>query len=454
MRYVGKISKVNYYGNTYYNFEAKAYIDDRGKINRASESQVLDDIRGCHPDWNYDQIDRRDRNKITIWVWNNVGNAVLDELSDGQKLIWDLDLNQNVELRRDQRGFTTVEDYTVETDFESIDSVFPVIREDYETVTGELNRKLTESKNSIDQWIENRFGVRNLTDYNGEDTDTVVEALNALFPDFNNPNYGEIYGDRDRTSAYLLKYGFAYTYLYKSLYNKIFELMDDDEKADVLSIGCGAKIDMAGLKLALLETNREKAAYYGIDLNDWTDNNNTNFCMFPDQGCFDAVNIVDFLERENDTYNSINSNIIIFPYSMSELVDAGVPWESVLNNLPGRLTSDKIYIAANIRSGGNEETDRRSFSELIARMTRAGYQQEGATIEVRGIDGTIYINETDDGGRLSETLNIGRTGDGTETVAGYLKSIKEYNNDIKCNAILGTKYIRYNIAKFTRGNEA
>ncbi len=446
MKYIGMISE----NNGYYNFLVKAYIDNRGKINMASPTQFLDDIRECHPDWNLGNVVFR--NQITLWVLAGMGNDSLDELADGRKVIWDLDLNQNVELRVDQQGFTTVGDYTDETDFVGIDSVFPVVREDYETVTGELRTKLTDSKNNINQWMENEFGVRNLADLNGEDTNHVVEEVNNLFPDFNDPDYGEIYGNPYRTSAYMLKYGFAYTYLYKSIYNKIFELMDDNERVDVLSIGCGSKIDMIGLKLALLDTNREKAAYYGIDLNDWTDNNNYNFCMFPEQGCFDAVSIIDFLERENNRYNSINSNIIIFPYSMSELVEAGEPWRVVLDNLPERLTSDEVYIATNIRSSGNEGEDIGNFSNLVDRMAEAGYQQEGAIVEVRGIDDLNYISETEDGRQLSEALNIGSTRDGVETVAGYLGSIKDYDREIRCNAITRTGYIRYNIVKLTRRN--
>ena len=451
MRYIGSIVR----NQGYYNFVVNEYIDERGKINTASETQVLDDVRTCHPDWDCSQIEYA--KQIAIWVaYNAGGNEALDELSDGRKTIWNLDLDQNIELRRDNKGFTTVNDYTAEDDFEEIGSVFPVRREDFETVADALNEKLRNAKTIIQEWIaeqEREYGVDSLADLTGEDLTDFINKANGLFPDFNNNNYGEIYGDAARTAAYLLKYVFAYTYLYKCLYRDIIGLMDEDEEIDVLSIGCGSKIDMAGLKLALLDTDRESAAYYGIDLKDWTNINGLNYCLFPDQGCFNAVDIIVFLRRENNPYNSIKSNIILFPYSMSELVEAGEPWNVVLDELPNRLMSDRVYIAANIRSGENETPDSEAFSRLIEAMENAGYILQDL-IEVRGINTERKIYKLrEDGSMLAQALNIGTTRAGVETIAGYLSSIKSIDKRIKCNAITGTEYIRYNIAKFIKEDE-
>ncbi len=447
MRYVGYIEM----NGGFYNFKVNHYIDGRGKINQASPSQVRDDMENR---LDCTSIMDRAENQITIWVLRDEGNEALDQLSDGQKLIWNLDLN-NVTLRSDNSGFTTVTDYTAVDDFEDISSVFPVLIDDFGTVTDELADKLMNARGIVENWIaekQTQYGVNNLRDLDGENKNIIVTELNNLFPDFDNPNYGEIYGNPYRTAAYLYKYGFAYTYLYKSMYRDILNLMDADENINVLSIGCGAKLDMAGLKLALLDTNREEAAYYGIDLNDWTNNDNENFCLFNEQGCFEVVNIIDYLTREINNYNAIKENIIVFPYSMSELVDAGEPWNTVLERLPGRLVSDIVYIASNIRAGRNEESDERAFSQLIEAMRNAGYVPQEPIIMVRGIENTMYISNEEDGRSLSDALHIGDTNDNEDTVAGYLKSIKNIDDRIKCNALVGTKYIRYNVARFIRNN--
>ncbi len=460
MKYVGIIQKKqgNSLNTWFYNFIVMEYIDDkRGIIRKASDRQIFDDIKRYCPKYyneNRSKLDKcSDNNQITIWVKAGNSNEGLDELADGRKLVWNLNLENNVELRVDKLGLTTVKDYTWDNDIDEINSSFLIARDNYEKVTGELKRKLVDSKSQIEQWIqrkEKEYSVK-IHSISSKVNKEVVEKINELFPDFNKPNYVEIYGDPDRTAAYLLKYGFAYTYLYKSIYKNIMELMDENEKIDVLSIGCGARIDMLGLKLAILDTNKEKAAYYGIDLNDWTDNNKTNFCLFPQEGCFEEADITDFLGRDNNTYNHINSNIILFPYSMSELVDNVIAWNSVLNNLPARLTSKNVYVATNIRSYGNEEKDEKSFLGLVSKMEEAGYRRMGDICSVRGIDGVANICDTEEGKKLAEALNIGSTKDNEETVAGYLQSIKRYDkNNIKCNPILSADYIRYNIAKFTK----
>ena len=449
MIYVGLIEKED----GYYNFKVRHFIDERGKINEASPCQVkndMEDYQDCS------SIEDCFAARITIWVLNSEGNERLDQLADGRKLIWNLDPN-NITLRGDRKAFTTVTNYTAEENFREISSVFPVKKENFESVTDELLGKLNIARGKIEEWIEEKqrqYGVNNLADLEGEYKKAIVTDVNNLFPDYNNSEYGRIYGDIYKTAAYLYKYGFAYTYLYKSMYRDLFALMHEDEEIKVLSIGCGAKIDLAGLKLALLDTSRNWAAYHGIDLNDWTNNDSTNFCLFPDQGCFEEGNIIEILNRENVSYNDIEENIIVFPYSMSELVDADEPWSAVLNNLPGRLISDRVYIASNIRLRDNERIDDNAFSQLIGAMNNAGYELQEPVTSVRNINNPMYyISDIDDGGKLADALKIGTTRDADTTVAGYLQSIKNIDESITCNAITSTKYISYNIAKFIRNNE-
>ena len=445
MRYIGSIS--NNMG--YYNFNVKSFINEMGKICKVSGNQVLDDVRDSHSDWDYGQI--KYGNEITIYVDKSEGNDDLDRLSDGRKLVLNIDLDNSIQMRRDKQGFSTAKNYTGVNQFEDLNEVFQVKRDDYEKVIIELNDKIRKARDTVERWMEMKkqdYGVDDLRSLEGDKKASIVSDINDLFPDYNNPGYGEIYENNEKTAAYFLKYTYAYTYLYKSLFGDIFRLMGEDEPIDVLSIGCGSKVDMAGLKLALLDTNREKASYYGIDLNDWTKN---DYCLFKDQGCFDVVNIKDFLRTDDNDYNAIKSNVVIFPYSMSELADVKEPWEVLLNELPKRLKSNTIYIASNIRSGDNEKKDESCFKELIEAIEAEGYVLQQPIILKRGIERVSYIKETEDGIVLYRELNIGSTNSSEDTVAGYLQSIKNIDTKgISCNATTGASYIRYNIAKFSK----
>jgi hypothetical protein len=118
------------------------------------------------------------------------------------------------------------------------------------------------------------------------------------------------YADPFVQKLYILKYYWAYMCEYRTLYRKLIPLLEG-AAANVIAIGCGSEVDLAGLFFASNQSTASK--YHGYDLVNWSIKP-----TFPGisrgftEGCASQLN-----ENANT-----DANIVIFPKSLGDISDS------------------------------------------------------------------------------------------------------------------------------------
>lgn len=137
----------------------------------------------------------------------------------------------------------------------------------------------------------------------------------------------------------------------------------------VLSIGCGAMLDLVGFYYALREQkglNKCTPYYYGVDLVDWQ--------------C-EATKLIDNvkfirggIENIDFVFDDIMSiDIIFFPKSISEISKNSL--NSFVNNMSGYSLNNKIYIINSRRGISTSDSDR--ASNLVLNIEQQlGYRKQ------------------------------------------------------------------------------
>lgn len=114
---------------------------------------------------------------------------------------------------------------------------------------------------------------------------------------------------------YHLRYTYAYTYEYYVMYDHALRLLEPSEQPlSVLSVGCGALTDYAGLRKRL-GTGKRKIDYTGIDLIDW------KYKAEPDEGDHVVVRTGIRASQYFRDVECLDSDIFMFPKSISEMDD-------------------------------------------------------------------------------------------------------------------------------------
>jgi hypothetical protein len=153
------------------------------------------------------------------------------------------------------------------------------------------------------------------------------------------------YTQEKNQQLYLLRYFPAYLTEYKYLYKKIIE--DTHlESINVLSIGCGSFIDFYGLIFAIkfysVYLPYIPVKYIGIDVIDW---------KYKDDFSNQKVSFVcDSIENFR-LNNPDDTNVLIFPKSLSELSDDVL--DSFISNISiTEFISKRIYVISSVMNKG------------------------------------------------------------------------------------------------------
>ena len=78
------------------------------------------------------------------------------------------------------------------------------------------------------------------------------------------------YSDKWNRGAYALRYFYAYIFEYINMFMDLLDMKMPEEELNILSIGCGAKIDAWALQEALkIQGIKKRVRYTGIDKEDW-----------------------------------------------------------------------------------------------------------------------------------------------------------------------------------------
>lgn len=191
-------------------------------------------------------------------------------------------------------------------------------------------------------------------------------SIQKAFSDRWNPDYS----NKIHRAFYLLKYVVPYCVEYREIYRNILQDISTDHNISILSIGCGAMLDLIGFYYAnsvndISPLSRQihilytihNTYYHGIDITDWKTSQeyslNSNKVIFT---CNDIKDIT-------PDGNTKPYNIIIFPKSISD-----IPLESIENfirALPGNKLSSRLCLVLSKRGAS---IDDRHNAEHICRI--------------------------------------------------------------------------------------
>lgn len=158
---------------------------------------------------------------------------------------------------------------------------------------------------SIKDYLESIFN-----DFSSEvlaSQDSLCNLKNLSFAAGKIPDYSQ----RAIQQYYLLRFGYAYCYLYKYNLKKSLRGLLERDSLSILSIGCGNFLDYRAF--CMFDTNDEiKVKYTGVDLIDW----NYKPPIRQDDN-------LDFIQSDFsawlDDQDSFNYDIIFFPQSVCEI---------------------------------------------------------------------------------------------------------------------------------------
>jgi len=196
------------------------------------------------------------------------------------------------------------------------------------------------------------------------DNEVLCDLKGLSFKGGNLPDYTQEINQQ----LYLLRYFPAYLTEYKYLYKKI--VRDTClESINVLSVGCGSFIDFYGLLFAI-ESYADSSSdipikYIGIDVIDWKYKNNLNN---------QNVNFVcDSIENFKFN-NPDDTNVLIFPKSLSELSDDVLDsFVSIISDT--KFSSKRIYLISSIMNI-MFTVDEAKYKKIINAFQNIGYTYE------------------------------------------------------------------------------
>lgn len=156
---------------------------------------------------------------------------------------------------------------------------------------------------------------------------------------FNSSNIPD-YNEEIIQQYYLLRYIPAYLVEYYKIYEDALNKEFLDDKLNVLSVGCGAGIDLVAAHYVMKSSkNNIKLRYTGLDIVNW---NYWEDC--DEEAYFIKDNICNLSKLDEEEYN-----VIIFPKSIGEFsVDEFNNLKSCISNT--NFISDKIMIIASMRN--------------------------------------------------------------------------------------------------------
>lgn len=177
---------------------------------------------------------------------------------------------------------------------------------------------------------------------------TLCDLKSVNFSQDNIPDYHDVHLQQ----YYLLRYAYAYAFEYKKIYETLLRRMQSDPLYDfswqnvirVHSIGCGTMLDYWALARVLEQAGRSETIidYTGIDLVDWRDRMPARRW---DRVTFRHRDVIEELSG----YSSLDSDIFIFPKSISEFSDeAFAALCNLFQNKP--ISSDVFCILISLRS--------------------------------------------------------------------------------------------------------
>lgn len=167
------------------------------------------------------------------------------------------------------------------------------------------------------------------------------------------------YERKEIQQYYFLRYFYAYFLEYHYIYKKI-----NLKKFNVLSIGCGAYVDLAGLYY-VAGKEKERIEYYGVDRVDWNYKEgleNANLC------CFFHGTLDSYLED----FDISDHNVFIFPKSI-ECLNISRFIEKIRQTTFKEKT---IYLVLNGMEK-NFESDEEKLDVLSRAFSDVGYRESG-----------------------------------------------------------------------------
>lgn len=173
------------------------------------------------------------------------------------------------------------------------------------------------------------------------------------------------YGRLEIQSLYILKYFYAYLLEYKSIYDSI-----GLDHYNVLSVGCGAYIDLLGL---LLSHPQKTVSYYGVDKKKWFLGDFVKErCGLMDKISFFEKDFVDFLKDKENENTMKKINVIIFPKSI-EYMDSS-EWKNLFPNID--FQEKEMFLVMNAMDR-DFDMDESKLDYLKDLFTRKGYEVKG-----------------------------------------------------------------------------
>ena len=163
------------------------------------------------------------------------------------------------------------------------------------------------------------------------------------------------YSDENIQQLYLLRYAFAYIFEYTEMYKTLLETIPQSKSISVTSLGCGAMLDYAALRMALKKTDNVGTVvdYMGMDTVFW------KYSMpihGGDRVCTRQDNAAVYM---NETEN-LSSDIYIFPHSVSDFTQDD--FDSMCNAFATKhILKERIHILFSLRADkkSNEMDDKR-----------------------------------------------------------------------------------------------
>lgn len=185
-----------------------------------------------------------------------------------------------------------------------------------------------------------------------------IRLLQSIFSFGENPTPGiDSYSRRDVQQYYLMRYGYMYILKYYMMYTKLLQSQREiflDEGIRVLSLGCGAKLDGMGMKMAIEKEMPECTySYKGVDYSGW---NQHGYDFKIGEDDFSQSDVIAFLEGQQE----LNQNVFIFPTSISEFDSIGI-LEGIIDKVKQKVTSEIFYVIGDVRY--NQERQERERTE-------------------------------------------------------------------------------------------
>ena len=211
----------------------------------------------------------------------------------------------------------------------------------------------------LQEFIENKMRMISDDFYQNLNMKKCYCELKQFRFDSNNiPNYNKQIFQQYYLLKYLPGYFVEYYYIYSSIINDKF--IEDD--LNILSVGCGAGIDLWSAHYAFLNNayNR-RIRYTGLDIVDW------GYWDDCDEEAYFLNNDINHLNKlDEEEYN-----IIIFPKSIGEFDSRCFDkLKECIENT--NFTKEKIIFIASMRKARAQE-DVSRFSEIISLMINKNY---------------------------------------------------------------------------------